>query len=372
MQENHYQEHAQAGTGLRIAMHSNTASETIAGIPGYAQHLVAALTELDAGIHIRTREERARTRLRLLMPFRVRNRRVDVVHALDCGLPRTRQPRIVTVHDLAFVTHPECVAPQQTNHQLRMLPVAVRTADGVITLSTYTRRMLLRYMPDLDPLRVVAIPPGVSPSATSLDVAALAEVRGRYGLTEPFILAVGTLEPRQNYLRLIQAFAAARALTGGPHRLVIAGQRGWQCAPILDEIVRMGIADSITLIAEASAATVDALFALATVVADVAITTGVSPSVLAAMRQGTPLVVSDGGALPEMAGGTALIVPFDDVAALANALHRVCQDEGLRHHLRVRGLARVGQFTWRTTAHATRQLYEMVLGRIPASDRLAA
>lgn len=366
MRDMHY--HSRHGDQIQIALETTEHGGITADIPDYAPQLVDALSALEVGVHCRTVDERSQPRF----PLPWRNRGVDIVQALGCELPRTRRKRIVMVHDLAFVTHPEYVASQQTKLGLRALPATVRAADRIITLTKYTRRMLLRCVPDLDPARVVVIPPGISAPEQRPDEMALAEVADKFTLTEPFILAMGTLEPRQNYVRLLEAFAMAQQQSGGAQRLVILGERGWQSASILAASDRAGLADHVICIANASEALREALCSQATVVADVAITTGFSPAVWAAVRQGVPLVVSDGGALPELAGDAALIVPVNDVHALAHALHRACKDEGLRHHLRVRGLARAGQFTWQATAQATFHLYEELLGRVQNADEIAA
>ncbi len=302
-------------------------------------------------------------RLRVPLPAEMLSGPAEIWHALDFTLPPTRMRRIVTMHDLAFLTHPECATPELVAYLHRAVPRAARAADAVITVSEHTRQELLRHFPDLDPARVVTIPLGVgSGFAPGVDLARRRRLLATLPLAAPVVLAVGTLEPRKNYPALIRAFDLARHVPGGPRTLVIAGGRGWRFEPILQTIADLHLEAHVILADAVDDADLAALYSLADVVAQVSFTEGFGLPVLEAMRGGVPVVASTGGALPEVAGSAALLVSPDDPDAIARALHRAVADRDLRQDLIRRGRARAAQLTWEATARATANLYARVAG----------
>ncbi len=380
---------------MQIAIDYTPAIAQRAGIGRYARDLVAALAQIDHAngytlfsardidpgnpvtqdlplahnvqLRVTPLGERFLTRLwqRAHIPLwaEALTGPAQVFHSLDFTLPPTRMRRIVTIHDLAFLTHPECAVPALASFLGKTVPRAARAADAIITVSEHTRQTLLRWLPDLDPARVVTIPLGVSAAfAPCGDLARMQNLTERYQLQHPLVLAVGTLEPRKNYPNLIRAFAQARRMQGGPQQLVLAGRRGWRYDPIFAAIEETGLREHVRIIETLDDADLVALYTLADVVAQVSHTEGFGLPVLEAMRCGTPVIASDGGALPEVVGNAALIVPTMDGAMMAQALHRAVTDDRVQRTLIRRGHARAAQFTWSATAARTLQLYLRVAG----------
>jgi glycosyltransferase involved in cell wall biosynthesis len=176
----------------------------------------------------------------------------------------------------------------------------------------------------------------------------LAAVRARYGIgEEPFILAVGTLQPRKNYVRLIQAFAA---LPGSELRLVIAGGRGWLFDEIFSEVERLGLGGRVIFPGFAVDDDLPALYSAASVLAYPSTYEGFGLPILEAFACETPVVTSTASSLPEVAGDAALLVPPADVEALSSALRRAVEDAALRRQLVAAGLERVKRFSWEKSA----------------------
>ena len=375
---------------MQIAIDYTPAIAQTAGIGRYARDLVAALGALDSengytlfsamdidpgnpvihslpiGQNMQLRVvplgERLLTRIwhRARLPLRAEmlTGPAHLFHALDFTLPPTRMRRVVTIHDLAFLTHPQFAVPSLATYLGRAVPRAARAADAIITVSEDTRQTLLRRLPDLDPTRVITVPLGVgAPFAPCPDLARMRALSARLHLTRPMVLSVGTLEPRKNYPNLIRAFAEARRMRGGPQQLVLAGRRGWRSESIFATIEELGLSDVVTIAADLDDGDLVALYTLADVVAQVSYTEGFGLPALEAMRCGTPVVVSDGGALPEVVGDAALVVHPTDPGEIAHALHQAITDQALRRALLQRGHARAAQFTWAATAERTLQVY---------------
>ncbi|MBA3823573.1 MAG: glycosyltransferase family 4 protein [Ktedonobacterales bacterium] len=376
---------------MQIAIDYTPAIAQTAGIGRYARELVAALARIDSingytlfsaqdvapgsdvihdlpmGANVRLRitpiGERRLTQLwqRAHIPLRIEwlAGAAQIFHALDFTLPPTRMRRVVTIHDLAFVTHPECAVPSLVAYLTQAVRRAVLAADAIITVSEHTRTTLLRWLPGVPPERVTAIPLGVGARfAPVTDPARLRAVSERFGLADAFILSVGTLEPRKNYPALIRAFAQARRMAGGPQQLVIAGRHGWLAEDIHASITAHGVSAWVRIIDNVADGDLPALYSLAGVVAQLSHTEGFGLPTLEAMRCGVPVIISDGGALPEVAGDAALVVAPADPAAIAHALVQVLNAPSLREELTRRGSARAAQFTWEATAARTLRVYE--------------
>jgi glycosyltransferase involved in cell wall biosynthesis len=184
-------------------------------------------------------------------------------------------------------------------------------------------------------------------------------VRAKYGIGGgPFILAVGTLQPRKNYVRLIQAFAA---LPGPGLRLVIAGGRGWLFDAIFAEVERLGLGGRVVFPGFAADDDLPALYSAASVLAYPSTYEGFGLPILEAFACETPVVTSTASCLPEVAGDAALLAPPTDVDALSAALKRALEDTALRRQLVAAGLARVKQFSWRKSARQLLGHYQRLM-----------
>jgi glycosyltransferase involved in cell wall biosynthesis len=303
-------------------------------------------------------------RLRAPLPIEALAGRADVLHAPDFSLPPSLSARtVVTIHDLAFMTHPECAVPALRAYLNRVVPHAVRRADHIIAVSERTSADLVELL-GVEPKKVSVIHLGVDPSVRRIEDAALlhaAEVR--YGLRRPFALAVGTVEPRKNFARLIEAFARARSAPGGPAQLVIAGRKGWLYDDVFAAVQRLGVSDAVRFLDYIPDGDLPALYSLASVVAMPSLYEGFGIPVVEAMACGVPVVASSAGSLPEIVGDAGLLTPPEDVEALADALLRAVSDEPLRAELVARGYVRVRAFDWDTAARQHLDVYRAVARR---------
>jgi len=192
----------------------------------------------------------------------------------------------------------------------------------------------------------------------------VSEVTARHGLDTPYILAVGTLQPRKNYPVLMQAYAALRQRTGLPHKLAIVGGRGWLTEEIDATITRLGLADQVRLLGFAPDDDLPALYTGASLLAFPSLYEGFGLPALEAMACGTPVVASTAPSLPEVCGDAALLVDPADVDGLADALERVLTDQEMAAQMVARGQQRAAQFRWEDAAKDLLAVYRQVLGQV--------
>lgn len=257
---------------------------------------------------------------------------------------RSAPPAAVFVYDLAFKLRPREVPWQQRLYFGQILEPALRQAATVLVISEKTRIDLLDWyhVPGLDD-KTKVIPLGVS---TSVPVGPLPE-----GLEPGFILAVGTVEPRKNYPRLLAAYRRLRSGMLAPP-LVIAGRPGWAYG---DTVERIRKEPGVRYLGHVDEPTLSALYESAAVLAFPSLYEGFGLPLLEAMARGLPSVVSNAGALPELAGDAAILVDPEDVASIEVGIEKGLSDRALRARLSSAGKERAAQFTWERSAALTRE-----------------
>ena len=277
-------------------------------------------------------------------------------------------PAAIFVHDLAFRIRPREVPWQQRLYFRATLPPALRQAAAVLVPSESTRRDLLQLyrIPGLEE-KVEVIAEGVPSAVTA---GPLPE-----GVDPGFVLAVGTVEPRKNYPRLLAAYRHLRGrgslpfiINGRPGvpQLVIAGRAGWAYG---DTLQRIAAEPGVRYLGHVDEPTLAALYESASVLAFPSLYEGFGLPLLEAMSRGVPAVVGAAGALPELAVGAAISVNAEDITAIAGALERLLADEALRKKLGEEGKRLARGYTWANAAERTLD----VLRRIGhGSERKAA
>src|SRR5581483_3970742 len=219
----------------------------------------------------------------------------------------------------------------------RVVPRSVRRADHVLADSQATKEDLIALY-GVQPDKVTVLLSGVHPRFQPVrDPALLASVRARYGIGDaPFVLSVGTVQPRKNYERLMQALAALPATLRDIH-LVIAGGRGWLQGPIHAAVDALGLQGRVHFIGFADDADLPALYSAAKCFAFPSLYEGFGLPVLESMACGTPVVTSNVSSLVEVAGDATLLVDPLSVEQITEALTRLLSDSTLRTTLIERG-----------------------------------
>ncbi|HOW97359.1 MAG TPA: glycosyltransferase family 1 protein [Kiritimatiellia bacterium] len=304
------------------------------------------------------------------LPLALRRRPVDVLlcakNFVPAFLPRGVKT-VAIVYDLLY--YPVRGASIDEYKPLDVLafralfPRGLRRADRIIAISESTRRDLLDLFP-LDPARVRAVPLGVSPPAPGLLAEeALRSVRSRYGLDRPYFFYCGSLSPRKNAVRTLEAFARIRDRV--PHNFVVTAGKSWKDRAVFRAVERLGLRDRFRRLGAVPAADLPALYRAADAFVYVSLYEGFGLPILEAMSCGCPVLTSRASAMPEAAGDAALLVDPADVGAIAEGLERILKDRALADGLRVRGARRAAEFTWEATA---RHIIE-VLAELRPADR---
>ena len=279
---------------------------------------------------------------------------LPVVHPRRC---------VVTVHDLGYHYYPEAHTLFQNAYLRWSTRYNARTATRVLADSDATRRDLQRYY-GIPEERIVVVYPGRDETFAEVeDPQALDVVRARYGLSAPYFLYVGTLQPRKNLQRLVDAFArlaSASPAKPGPAdgqvggtsepQLVLAGKKGWLYEEIFDLVRKLGLGDRVMFTGYVPDSDLPGLLSGALAFVFPSLYEGFGLPVLEAMACGTPVICSNVSSLPEVGGDAALLIDPLDTEALAEAMLQVAVDEGLRNTLVERGHEQVQRFSWQRCA----------------------
>jgi glycosyltransferase involved in cell wall biosynthesis len=297
---------------------------------------------------------------RLPLPVEVWTGRVDLFHAMNFALPPTLPGTrtAVTLYDLSFEQAPDTTVPAMRAYLQRVVRRSAQRADTIIAISEATRRDVVELY-GVEPDKVAVLYPGVEARFRPVDdPAQLEAVRRKYHIGGgPFVLTVGTLQPRKNHKRLIQALAGLDATA----RLVIAGGPGWAYDEVHAEVGRLSLDERVIFAGYVDDADLPALYSAAWVFAYPALYEGFGLPALEAMACATPVVASDVSSLPEVVGEAGLMVNPTDVDALAAALARLLDDDDLRRELIARGLERAATFTWERSARGLWAVYRNLL-----------
>lgn len=257
-------------------------------------------------------------------------------------------PSVVTIHDLGYLHFPGAHPIGQRLTLDLTTRFSVRFASALIADSAATRRDLIEHY-RAPPEKITVVYPGYDDSLKpARHPSQRNPVAEKYDLPQPFLLHVGTLQPRKNLERLIEAFDPAQA------SLVLVGRRGW----LADSIFAKGKAKGVRFLDYVPDEDLPALYSSALAYVAPSLYEGFGFTVLEAMACGAPVICSDGGSLPEIAGGAAILIPARDTQALAEAIRRLAADPDLRRTMMMQGFRNVGRFSWQRAAEQTLRVIE--------------
>jgi glycosyltransferase involved in cell wall biosynthesis len=280
-------------------------------------------------------------------------------HATEHLLPPLRGvPTVLTVHDMIFKLFPE--------HQKRLnywylnatMPLYCRRASAIITVSEASKQDIVTYY-GLDPARITVVYEAASPEFAPAPDEQADEARRRYGLPERFALVVGTIEPRKNLLRLLQALQHLRD-QGLVVPLVVVGSRGWLYDELFRTLEGMTLRRDVHFPGYVPAVDLPLLYNAATLAAMPSVYEGFGLPILEAMACGTPVVSSDAPCLPEIGGNAARYFDPYDTEAMAASVREVWTDTELRAEMQAQGLVQAARFSWARAAEETLEVYERV------------
>jgi glycosyltransferase involved in cell wall biosynthesis len=368
---------------VHIAIDAHSVGAQLAGNETYAVNLIEALGEIDqsnqytlyvtkqsaadrfknrwANFEVkRTLPHTPLVRIPLVLSAELRRNPVDVLHVQYTAPPLAPCAVVATIHDLSFEHLPETFN-RRSRAQLRLtVRRTARNAAQILTLSEFSRRDVIETY-GIDPDRI-AVTPAAAPAhfRPVTNAKDPRRIRATYGIERDYILALGSIQPRKNLARLINAYSSLwkeRQNLATP-QLVIAGKRGWLEGETMRAAELSAAAQDIRFIGYVAEPDLPELFSGAMCFAYPSYFEGFGLPVLEAMQCGVPVIAGNRTSLPEVTGDAALLVdPFDETA-IADALRNLIENPDRRDDLRAKGIERAKQFSWQQTARLTLQAYE--------------
>jgi glycosyltransferase involved in cell wall biosynthesis len=296
-----------------------------------------------------------------LQKWRCRKEGIDLYHGTNFRLRgRGKKGNIVTIHDLAFKRYPRFLK-KNFGQFLSFLKTKrdVNRANRIITVSRHTAKDAVEFFKvDENKTRVVyhGVDRGFRPD---IPLASILEVKNKYHIsTQRYILFVGTIEPRKNLARLVQAYDRLRKIHG-EYTLVLAGGLGWHYQDVLELAQELG--DKVRITGYLPREDFFPLYAGAALFTYPSLYEGFGMPLLEAMSSGVPVVASRTSSIPEVVGDAGIFFDPFSVTEMAEAILRALEDDSLRLALREKGMQRAKEFTWERAARETLKIYEEVM-----------
>jgi glycosyltransferase involved in cell wall biosynthesis len=301
-------------------------------------------------------------RLRLPVPVQIFTGRIDLFHSPDFVLPPISGgiPTLLTVHDLSFIHFPETFPPTLVDYLNRVVPWSVDRATHILADSNSTKMDLVQHWA-IPQEKITVLYSGVSQDYQPItDEIRLANVREVYDLgNSPYLLSIGTIQPRKNFQMLIKAFAPIA--NRHPHNLFIAGGKGWLEDEMMAEASRQGIADRVRFLGFVADEHLPALYSGASIFLFPSLYEGFGLPVLEAMACGVPAIISNSSSLPEVGGAAVMQLDPEIPEAWSEGMERVLSNPLLAENIVEAGFTQFKRFSWEKAARKLQLVYESLL-----------
>ena len=272
------------------------------------------------------------------LPGQLKRLGADVFHAPANVLPRSIPcASVLTVHDLAFMRHPEFFRPTRRYYQRVLTRRSAKAATLIVAVSEHTKRDLVEFF-QINPGKIHVIYNSIAPDFQPFDPESIAQFRAERGLPDPYLLYLGTLEPRKNVGTLVAAYARLRSLIGAnAPPLILAGAKGWYYEPLFRQVRALGLERNVTFVGYVSREEQPLWYSGAALFVYPSLYEGFGMPIVEALGCGTPTVTSTTSSMPEAAGTLARLVEPDNADALATAMYHTLYDDAVRARTRAEG-----------------------------------
>lgn len=297
-----------------------------------------------------------------LMLFRQKNK-PDVFFSPGHYAPRfSPVPRVISIMDLAFFHFPEYFTKKDLTQLHNWTRYSVKAAKKIITISEATKNDIIKLY-SVPRGKIEVIYPGIKHTFSTTKSMTKTEIQEKYNISDHYVLFVGTLQPRKNIEKLIEAFALAKKSlndTSKDLQLVIVGKKGWQFESILSAPERFNVEESVKFLDFVPDADLSALYKDAQLFAFPSLYEGFGLPVLEAMRYGCPVLTSNISSLPEAGGDAAYYIDPGDAKDIAQGIEKLITNPKLRSEMIEKGKKQISKFSWEKAAKETLAVLEEV------------
>ncbi len=294
------------------------------------------------------------------LPALLRISPFDVFHGTNYCIPLWANcPTVVTIHDLSLFTQAHTHEDENVKRGKRRMPLMARRATLIIAPSEWTKRETIEHL-GVKEHKLRVIPEAARPHFRPQREDEIEPVLEKYGLRGPYLLYVGTIEPRKNLLILLRAYAGLLRTTEQRPQLVLAGGNGWLFDEVFKLVKELQLQEHVTFTGYVDDAELPALYSAAQAFVYPSSYEGFGLPPLEAMACGTPVITSNVTSLPEVVGKAGLTHAPDDTRALTKAMAKLCGDFNTHEYFQRAGLERAQQFSWERAARATQAVYDEV------------
>ena len=292
--------------------------------------------------------------------FEISRVKLDLLHSPDFIPPFRRNCKsVITIHDLAFLLYPHFLTKESARYY-GQIDQAWRRTDHIIAVSEATKQDSIKML-GVPEKKITVIHEAANPIYRPMPRDEAARyIQQRYKIENDFILFVSTIEPRKNLPGLLQAFRRLRDDYKRDELLVLAGANGWLWEEVYETVTRLNLEDHVAFLGRVPLEDLVYLYNSAKLMVHPSFYEGFGLPPLEAMTCGTPTIVSNTAALPEVVGDAALMIDPHDLQGLTVAMMRVLTEPELWKDLATKGLKRASLFSWKKAAHRTLDVYHKI------------
>ncbi len=351
---------------MRIGVDMAATAGQKSGLGFYVENVVQALDDLDTEhkmIRINKVRKNLRTPSRMLwdqvrLPVNAMAQKLDMLFVPAFSAPRFRKPIVMTAHDIFGVAQPDKFSGLAKRYWTKTLPQSMYRAERLLCISEYTKQEIMTHL-NIDETKLTVVPLAVSDQFRLVeDAGAIGKHLRDMKVEVPFILSVGTLEPRKNFERLLEAYAFSQRQN---IKLVLVGKKGWDYHGIFETIRKYHLQNAVILLDYISDEQLVALYNACLFFVMPSLYEGFGLPPLEAMQCGAPVAVSQNTSLTEVVGDAGVLFDPYDVTSIRARLDLLLTDEVMRIEMQRKSVKRAEQFSWKATARKTMDVFESVM-----------
>jgi glycosyltransferase involved in cell wall biosynthesis len=288
----------------------------------------------------------------------------DLIHSPDHCIPQTKKiPLIVSIMDVIPLTHPQYLTSSLREYKAQAFKYLAKRANHVITISEYSAQQIVQTC-GIDRSKISVTPLGVDSAYFERHTLQNIEnVKKKYGLFKPYFLFIGTLQPRKNLYRLVQAYLKLPSSVRQSIQLVIAGRAGLGMQELVDLLNTGTSDDEVKWLKYLPDEDLKPLLQAATAMVYPSLYEGFGLPIIEAFASAVPVITSQTTSMPEVAGDAALLVDPESIESISHAMLEVIDQPSATQNRVLKGVERAKTFTWRSTATQTVNVYKAVMSK---------